>query len=35
MSGIGQKIHVGIRGRAVEAVVVRTPFYKRRRPTGA
>jgi aminomethyltransferase len=32
MSGIGQKLNVGIRGKAVEAVVVKTPFYKRHRP---
>ncbi|RJQ05868.1 MAG: glycine cleavage system aminomethyltransferase GcvT [Bacillota bacterium] len=33
MSGIGQKVNVDIRGKAVEAVVVRKPFYKRVRPT--
>ncbi|MEW6031268.1 MAG: glycine cleavage system aminomethyltransferase GcvT [Bacillota bacterium] len=31
LSGIGQKLHVGIRGKAVEAVVVKTPFYRRTR----
>jgi len=32
MAGIGQKLNIGIRKRTVEAVVVKTPFYKRPRP---
>jgi len=35
MTGIGQKLNIGIRKRSVEAVVVETPFYKRPRPTKA
>ncbi len=35
LSAIGQKLSVGIRGKAVECVVVKTPFYKRSRPTKA
>lgn len=35
LSGIGQKLQIGIRGKAVEAVVVTLPFYKRRRPAKA
>lgn len=35
MTGVGQKLSVGIRGKAVEAVVVRIPFYKSRRPAKA
>ncbi|MCL6580205.1 MAG: glycine cleavage system aminomethyltransferase GcvT [Firmicutes bacterium] len=32
---VGRRLSVGIRGKAVEAVVVQTPFYKRSRPTKA
>lgn len=35
MAQVGQKLSVGIRGKAVEAVVVKKPFYKRVRPTKA
>lgn len=35
LSGIGQKLNIGIRGKAVEAVVVKLPFYKRPRPSKA
>jgi len=34
-SAIGTRLSVGIRGKAVECVVVKTPFYKRSRPTKA
>ncbi len=35
MANLGQKLNIGIRGKAVEAVVVKVPFYKRQRPTKA
>jgi len=35
LSAIGSKIGVQIRGKAIEAVVVKTPFYKRAAPTGS
>jgi aminomethyltransferase len=32
LAQIGQKVNVGIRGKAVEAVIVKRPFYRRVRP---